>query len=266
MSRIFATICHTRHMTDGITSNPFGTWLQEQLTARQWERIDLARRLDVPRGTVTRWLNGDRRPSTEKCRDLAEVLRWPPEYVLWKAGHLERPPRDPATYEAEREVIEMRRMLDAGVRRVEQAYASSEAMTRVRLVGIVPADSVRWTRVGDEHRAVRVPREWVADARHPLMAVEVSGDCLLSRGIADGDIVICEQPAHPQTATNGDVVVVRVGDEYALKIWHRDGDHIELRTGEGAVAFRLSILDDYEVIGIYLLRAGGRRRLAVEDW
>jgi len=267
MSTFVDELLHTAVMTDGSNANPFGNWLLAEISRRGWERSEFARRVDVPRATVSRWINGSRIPTPEKCADLADALGLAPEYVLWKAGHLEQLPAPPADYDAVREVGELRRMLDAGVRRVEEAYASTDMMLRIRVVGIVPADSVRWTSVGNERRAVRIPREWVAGAKLPLIAVEVSGDCLLSRGIADGDTVICERPTNPQNATNGDVVIVRVGDEYAMKVWHRTGDHIELRTGDGDVVHRLSIVDDYEVIGVYLLRVGTRRgRLPVEEW
>ncbi len=45
------------------------------------------------------------------------------------------------------------------------------------------------------------------------------------------------------------MVLIRVGGEYALKIWYRDGDWIELRDGADHVVRRFSMLDDFTVIG-----------------
>lgn len=54
-------------------------------------------------------------------------------------------------------------------------------------------------------------------------------------------------------------MAVRVGDERTLKLWHWDGDDIELRDGDGNTVARLSKNDDVEVFG-FAVHAWGKVR------
>jgi transcriptional regulator with XRE-family HTH domain len=68
----------------------FNLWLHRQLRRRDWSPADLARRMDVNTGTVSRWLTGSRRPRPDACDKLADALGVDLDMVLTLAGH--RPP------------------------------------------------------------------------------------------------------------------------------------------------------------------------------
>ena len=117
----------------------------------------------------------------------------------------------------------------------------------------VPADAARWAVMLGEYegRDVQVPISWITSAAYPLFAVDVSGNCLESLQIADGDIVILEE-YHGQPITDGKVVLVQVDGGFTLKRWfQRDGGHAELRDGSDAVVHELSESVPFEVHGVF---------------
>jgi SOS-response transcriptional repressor LexA len=122
----------------------------------------------------------------------------------------------------------------------------------VPVLGRVPADVVRWASPGEATvSSVHVLAEDVRGAQDAF-ALEVSGDCLRSLGIFHGDVVIVE-PARGRWPRNGQLVVVRVGDEVSLKRWVQIAEGIALEDGEGNVVYRLQPgKDDFEVLGFYL--------------
>jgi len=54
---------------------------------KEWTAADFARALKKPNGSVSRWINGSRRPSPESCEDIADVLNQPPKLVMSHAGY-----------------------------------------------------------------------------------------------------------------------------------------------------------------------------------
>lgn len=122
----------------------------------------------------------------------------------------------------------------------------------VSFYGPVPADTVRWVAATEGGEMRRVLPEWIG-TRSPkdFFIVEASGDCLFaSEGIATGTHVLLERiiDGRPEPR-NGDVVLVRIGDEYTLKRWFETGATIELRDGSDAVKHRMSKRGDYTVLG-----------------
>jgi transcriptional regulator with XRE-family HTH domain len=71
----------------GWNHDRFVTWLRAQLRRRGWNAAELARRLQVPSGTISRWLTGERQPSSRSCDRLADVLGVDLDLVLTLAGH-----------------------------------------------------------------------------------------------------------------------------------------------------------------------------------
>ena len=65
----------------------FVEWLRGQLRRRGWNAAELARRLHVPSGTISRWMTGERQPSSRSCDLLADVLGVDLDLVLTLAGH-----------------------------------------------------------------------------------------------------------------------------------------------------------------------------------
>jgi transcriptional regulator with XRE-family HTH domain len=82
-------------------SPEFSGWVRQQLRRRQWNDAELARRLDMPSGTISRWLRGERQPSTRSCDLIADVFGVDVDLVLTLAGHRPQPgvaqPDDPRT-------------------------------------------------------------------------------------------------------------------------------------------------------------------------
>ena len=183
--------------------------------------------------TISQWENGKvKQPGREKLLALAAALDLSWEDVAHAAGLV---------------------LVVAPPEPVEGGGATEW----IGLWGRVPADSVRWTEMQQRGESVEVPRSWVEQARSPLFAVTVTGDCL--RGcdppIGSGDVVVCQSrddqdgPVRP-----GTIVLARVGSEYTLKVWHQIGLRIELRDGDGNVVHTLTKSDDYQILGTYYKR------------
>ena len=127
----------------------------------------------------------------------------------------------------------------------------------VRFRGRVPADTKRWTQLERGNETMRVLPEWIGTrALSDCFVVQVSGECLASLKIHDGDYVLMEhirvEPA------NGMIVLARIGDEYSLKRFYRIGDVIELRDGEDRVIHRGTVndADKMDLLGSFIRRWG----------
>lgn len=66
----------------------FNIWLEAKLKDYGWQPSDLAREDKMGNSTVTRVLNGTRKPGVEFCLTVAKVFREPEEKVLRLAGIL----------------------------------------------------------------------------------------------------------------------------------------------------------------------------------
>lgn len=124
----------------------------------------------------------------------------------------------------------------------------------VRFAGRIPADSVRWCEVEGKQEMRDVWRPFFgAHDPEQCFLVQVSGDCLLTQGIRDGQFVLLRKPADHEIPRNGEIVAVRIGDEYTLKVWFTRGDVIELSDGDGRIVYR-GRMDDatLQLMGIYL--------------
>lgn len=70
-----------------MSTEAFPDWLKRQLIRREWSQADLARKLDIGSGMVSRWARGERVPSSDSCERIAEALGVDADYVLALAGH-----------------------------------------------------------------------------------------------------------------------------------------------------------------------------------
>lgn len=191
--------------------------------------------------------------------DLAEAIGKDQNYVSFvETGRIKNPSRPVIRLFAaalDMDVNELLKLADHAPelphdpRKGVEAGEDTIMTTRAR----VPADASRWAQMLEEYegRDVRVPSDWITSAAHPLFAVDVSGDCLESLLIADGDAVICEA-YEGQSIEDGKVVLVRVDGGCTLKRWYRrDADRVELRDGYGVVVRELSATDTFEVLGVF---------------
>lgn len=212
----------TRHsvISRGVNVNPtpLGAYLKRAREAKDISQEYLGELIGKDQVYVSQIERGrNRRPPQDMLAMLADILEVPLEMLFRLAGW--------------------------------RVIVGDELVVTVR--GVIPADSVRWTSgEGSILAEVRVLLEDLGDARDPY-GLEVSGDCMRSIGILSGDVVIV-QPANGREPHDGQLVVVRVGDEFSLKRFRpRDGG-IELEDGTGAVVYRLAPSDDFEVIAFYV--------------
>lgn len=112
----------------------------------------------------------------------------------------------------------------------------------VRYAGLVPADSVRWTAVMEGDETMRVWSE-LLDAHAPehCFVVRVSGDCLRSRGIVDGNFVLLRERRPDERPHDGEIVLARVGDEHSLKVWKLADGEVWLVDGDEQIVYRDSV-------------------------
>lgn len=134
---------------------------------------------------------------------------------------------------------------------VEVVEVQPDEEVMVLYAGRVPADSVRWVEAEQEVVMRPVAKSWLG-SRSPkdFLIVTASGDCLSARGIQSGtDVLLLRTTAVPP---DGEIVCVRVGDEFALKEIYRVPRGYELRDGNGSTVCRIGPEDECELVGVYV--------------
>jgi repressor LexA len=140
---------------------------------------------------------------------------------LKKMGYLERDDR-----------------VSRGVRltdKVNEIIQSTTDLLRVPILGpiaagplmLVPEPGINYMNE-KEYDAVDIARSLLPSKEkgNDLYALEVRGDSMIDAMINDGDIVVMK-PA--QEARNGEMVAVRVNDEYTLKYFYKEKDRYRLQ-------------------------------------
>lgn len=70
-----------------MTTERFPIWLARQLDRRNWSQTDLAKKVGTNSSVVSRWVRGERIPSTRSVEKIAEAFDVDPDYVLAISGH-----------------------------------------------------------------------------------------------------------------------------------------------------------------------------------
>lgn len=214
----------------------FGDWLDERLQAEGLTRKELAAAIEMSEAAVYSWMappdaQHHRGVNPRSADRIAEVLGIHPNEVREVAG------------------LPKKRLGKA-----PQQFARSEGLAAARVllvpvIGIAPANTLRYAASVGE--MLPVPASIVQDLDSPR-AVIVSGDCLSSRGIHDGDHLIIDsiEAYYPQ---DGDIVVVRVGDDLTAKEWLRLGERVLLRPtepGYETIELPQGEQDEIEIVGV----------------
>jgi repressor LexA len=129
--------------------------------------------------------------------------------------------------------IERDRKISRGVR-VSGANGSADTL-RVPILGpiaagpllLVPEPGIDYMNE-KEYAAVDIARSLLPakEKGNDLYALEVQGDSMIDAMINDGDIVVLKPAAE---ARNGEMVAVRVNDEYTLKYFFKEKDRYRLQ-------------------------------------
>jgi len=140
---------------------------------------------------------------------------------LKKMGYLERDDR-----------------VSRGVRltdKVNEIIQSTSELLRIPILGpiaagpfmLVPEPGVNYMN-DKEYDAVDIARSLLPSKEkcNDLYALEVRGDSMIDAMINDGDIVVMKQATE---ARNGEMVAVRVNDEYTLKYFYKEKDRYRLQ-------------------------------------
>jgi repressor LexA len=140
---------------------------------------------------------------------------------LKKMGYLERDDR-----------------VSRGVRltdKVNEIIQSTSELLRVPILGpiaagplmLVPEPGINYMN-DKEYDAVDIARSLLPSKEkgNDLYALEVRGDSMIDAMINDGDIVVMKQATE---ARNGEMVAVRVNDEYTLKYFFKEKDRYRLQ-------------------------------------
>ena len=130
-------------------------------------------------------------------------------------------------------MIERDRKISRGVR-LSGLNSSAETL-RVPILGpiaagpfmLVPELGVNYMN-DKEYDAVDIARSLLSSKEkgNELYALEVKGDSMIDAMINDGDIVVMKPAVE---ARNGEMVAVRVNDEYTLKYFYKEKDRYRLQ-------------------------------------
>ena len=136
------------------------------------------------------------------------------------------------------EYIERDNRVSRGMRLLDKANEIVEVTTetlRVPILGpiaagpllLVPEPGVNYYNE-NEYEAVEIARSLLPsrEKETDLYALEVQGDSMIDAMINDGDIVVMK-PA--QEARNGEMVAIRVNDEYTLKYFFKEKNGYRLQ-------------------------------------
>jgi len=119
--------------------------------------------------------------------------------------------------------------------KVNEIIQSTSELLRVPILGpiaagpfmLVPEPGVNYMN-DKEYDAVDIARSLLPSKEkgNDLYALEVRGDSMIDAMINDGDIVVMKQATE---ARNGEMVAVRVNDEYTLKYFYKEKDRYRLQ-------------------------------------
>ena len=248
LSTIGDRSCYVGDMKD----REFANWLKAEMRSRGWSASEVGRRVGVRRQTVYKWMQSERLPKPENAAQFADVMGVHVDAVLTLARI--RPQVEPiARFDQERRLREM----EASIQELRNIGTGVEIA--IPLIGIAPADSVRWAAVEDLHETIfpSLKRGSLPMALHSLLS-GFRGDCLMALGIIDGDIVVIERLQQSEVR-DGDVVLLRIDGNYTLKQWRDGMGGIDLCDGQGNIVRHLTIMDDFEVVGVTRFRFGRTR-------
>ena len=183
-------------MSDKVAT--FAQRLREGLDIRQMNQTELAKRSQISKSSISRYIKGDWEGKQGAVYALAKALG---VTEAWLMG-----------YDVPMEAEEAQSPIPAG-------FEPLPEMATIPLVGSIACGTPILAEQNIEAR-IGVPALWRAD-----FALTCHGNSMAAM-IQDGDIVcIRKQPE----VENGEIAAVRIGEEATLKRFYRQGDTVMLQ-------------------------------------
>lgn len=173
----------------------FGEWLHEQLDRRDMSQADFTRLGQFTTANVSRWINGERIPSSKSAIRIAKVFGIDQAIVLSLAGHQEPPGQKKPPRSLDDIIEELAAERPIAVPIIEQIASAGKGEAAVGYVYLPP--------MGRRGRG--------------LFAMRVNGSCMVPR-INDGDTIIVDRE---QVAEVGKIVVAVAGLDWDIVLVKR---------------------------------------------
>lgn len=205
-------------MSDKVTT--FSQRLRKALDERQITQSELAKKSEISKSSISRYLKGDWEAKSGAVYALAKALR---VSEAWLMG-----------YDVPME--------NASPAPIPAGFEPLPEMTTIPLVGAIACGTPITAEQNIETR-VGIPSAWRAD-----FALTCHGDSM-SPKIQDGDIVCIRQQKEVE---NGEIAAVRIGDEATLKRFYRQGNTVLLQAENPAyppLVYSQHQLDDMAIEG-----------------
>ena len=195
-----------------------GSKIKDALNETATSQVELAKRLGITPGVITRWTKGDKIPTIENLQRIAEALELPLEYFI----------------------SSKRRNSEGRVK------MNTSEVTYIPILGTSSATKEKFIL---EEKEGFIP---LAQANSTQFAVKVEGDCMVDpkdheNSIYDGSYIIVDPEAE---VSNGDVVLARISEEYStIKRIFIKSDCIKLIPDNPKCKTLIRKKEDIEVIG-----------------
>ena len=195
-----------------------GSKIKDALNETATSQVELAKRLGITPGVITRWTKGDKIPTIENLQRIAEALELPLEYFI----------------------NSKKRNGEGRVRMVT---------SEVSYIPILGTSSATKEKFILEEKEGFIP---VAQANSKQCAVKVDGDCMVDpkdheNSIYDGSYIVVDPEAE---VSNGDVVLARISEDYStIKRIFIKPDCVKLIPDNPKCKTLIRKKEDIEVIG-----------------
>lgn len=213
----------------------FGEELALLRKEKSWTQADLADKVGIARSVISDYENNKTIPKPANIRKLAQVLGVDFGYLLRLAEETRKAKERP-DYKLFRK--------DNGGRLVEMSEIKD--VISLPVLGHVHAGNpnIPDTEIID---VLKLPRRIARKADYALI---VEGMSMEEEGILPGDIILIKMQNY---ADNGQIVIARIGEEFTLKKFRKEGNRIWL---EPANSHYKAINPPFEIVGrvVFLLK------------
>lgn len=201
----------------------FGRWLDAQLKERRIGRADFAVRTNYESKTIESYIYGQRGPSRQGAKIIADVLGLPPNEVLRRAGHDPLPGGDVPSVPSRADESTAR---DRTVLR----YTQDTSLTQFQIVPVIGSAALADGRITSQvDEVVNVQSQDIEGITRPAMVLMPDAS-LEGRNIEAGDRLLIEQREGTSPCpADGDIVVLFMADVKYVREWWSNGDGVILR-------------------------------------